>query len=118
MTRRSESVVRQLSLLDPALRFRSADVEADVDLRIRRILEMPLLESSVRDRTGTTWRRRPVFRGLAVSIAAAFVAVLLWASPADGSFSTPHAAATVHAPAQVSRDTEGSARAVLDVPTE
>jgi hypothetical protein len=99
---RTDSLVHQLRQLDPALRLRSPDDNAGIELRIRRILDSPVTDVTVLEPVHKPWKR-PVVCGLASSCALALVAVLMWASPAQGSFSRPAAAqpASVHASRQV-----------------
>jgi hypothetical protein len=92
VTTKTESLFRQLSQLDPARPLPDPGSEADIDLRIRRILETPTTDVAVPDPAHKTWRR-PVVCGLAASLAMALVAILMWASPADGSFSPGKVAA-------------------------
>lgn len=86
MTTKTESLICQLSRLDPARPLSYPENEADIDLRIRRILETPTTDAAAPEPAHKTWRR-PVVCGLAASVAMALVAILMWASPADGSFS-------------------------------
>jgi hypothetical protein len=92
MTTKTESLVRQLSQLDPARPFSYPGNEADIDLRIQRILETPTTDVAIAEPAHKTWRR-PVVCGLAASVAMALVAILMWASPAEGSFSPGKVAA-------------------------
>jgi hypothetical protein len=86
VTTKTESLFCQLSQLDPARRLSGPGNEADIDLRIQRILETATTGMAVPEPARKTWRR-PVVCGLAASVAMALVAILMWASPADGSFS-------------------------------
>jgi hypothetical protein len=92
VTTKSDAAVRQLSQLDPATRFAHPGNAADIALRIQRILEVPAAEWVIVESAHRAWRR-PVLCGLAASVAMALAAVLLWASPAEGSFSAGRVAA-------------------------
>ena len=70
MTTKTESLLRQLSQLDPARPLSYPGNEADIDLRIQRILETPTTDMAVPEPARKTWRR-PVVCGLAASVAMA-----------------------------------------------
>jgi hypothetical protein len=92
VTTKTDDLLNQLSQLDPAGQLSHPSSTADIDLRIRRILETPRVDVAIRVPAHRPWRR-PVVCGLAASVAMAFAAILIWASPADGSFSTGKVAA-------------------------
>lgn len=109
MSTKTDDLFHQLSQLDPAGRLSYPGNAADIDLRIRRILDTPWADAVVREPVHKPWRR-PVVFGLAASVAMAFVAVLMWASPADGSFSSGKVAAPEHVRAYAPLHVTGKGR--------
>jgi hypothetical protein len=84
--------LRQLGALDPALQFPNPQSEATVELRIERILTSARPDGLVDSAPVRRARLRAGIAGFAVSLLMAIVAVMAWASPAQGVF-TSHAAA-------------------------
>ena len=98
----TDAALRQLSALDPARRLTALENEGDVDRRIARIIASPH-PPPIAVGPGLRVHRLRVGVGAAVvSFAMAMVAVVAWASPAQGELASGRPAivarATIAAP--------------------
>jgi hypothetical protein len=80
--------LRRLSELDPATQFSRPEEESEIDLRIARILASPAPEPMVSRYRVHTMRFRSGVALLAISFVMAAVAVVAWATPAQGMFAS------------------------------
>jgi hypothetical protein len=92
VNRTTAAALLQLGALDPAQELCGHDIDSDLDLRIERILSSPRSQSMGGFEQVHKMGHRFGFGGLALSVVMAIVALLAWASPAQGVFA-PHSTA-------------------------